>query len=163
MITTIIFDWGNTVMKDFGSKGPMWPWEKVSWVDGAREAMHTLSKSFQWVIATNADLSGTEDMIKALKRVGASDSFSNFFSSKYLGSKKPQLQFFVSILNKLKCRADHCIMVGDSCKNDITVAKSMGMSIILLNNSSDFTNFPAADYIIANMSKLTTIMRNYVD
>lgn len=34
---TLIFDWGDTIMRDFFLEGPMWKWKKVEWIANAEK------------------------------------------------------------------------------------------------------------------------------
>jgi len=92
-IQALIFDWGDTIMQDFGYQGPMSRWPEVAWIPGAEASLKKLSKHYPCVIATSADHSGTEEMIAALKRVGADRYFRHFFASNDLGYKKPDPRF----------------------------------------------------------------------
>ena len=79
-------------MKDYANDGPMYLWEKVDYVAGIEIALSELSGKYTCCIATNADMSDTEAMIKALKRIDADKYFRNFFSSKDLAYEKPDNQ-----------------------------------------------------------------------
>ena len=93
----LIFDWGGTVMMDYREEGPMYQWDRVDYVPGIKNALVELSGEYKCCIATNADYSGRDALIMALKRVGAEKYFSNFFTSKDLGYEKPDKRFFLSI------------------------------------------------------------------
>ena len=38
-IKTLIFDWGDTIMRDLGLPGPMKDWDRVEWIPGAKEML----------------------------------------------------------------------------------------------------------------------------
>lgn len=158
-IRVLIFDWGDTVMQDFKLPGPMSEWDNVAWIPGAEEALKILSANFTCVIATSANHSGTEEMIKALKRVGADQYFHHFYSSKQLGFQKPDPRFFKAIANQLTIEHERCMMIGNLYERDIVGAKKAGMHTILFDMQKLAVNFPDADIVIHQMDELIHLFR----
>lgn len=157
-IKALIFDWGDTIMRDFPEKtGPMYLWDKVEWIPGAKKALRALYQKYTMVIATNAGASDAKDMIKALKRIGADKYFSFFFSSKDLGFEKPDVRFFTSIASKIGILPEYCAMIGNIYEKDITGAKECGMATILFNEKDDNSNLPKTDKVIFNFEELLII------
>jgi HAD superfamily hydrolase (TIGR01509 family) len=153
----LIFDWGDTIMRDYNLPGPMSGWPKVDYIPGAEEALKALSEKYTTVIATSADHSGTEEMISALKRVDADKYFNHFFSSKELGHKKPDPEFFRAIIQKLGTNASQAVMIGNLYEKDIIGAKAAGLQTILFDEKMQSQDFPDADILIHNMGKLIQI------
>ena len=158
-ITTLIFDWGDTIMRDYNLPGPMAEWNKIGWIPGAEKALKTLSKKYRCIIATSAGHSGTEEMIAALQRVGADKYFHHFFSSKELGYKKPDPKFFTSIAKKLSLSSTECVMIGNIYEKDITGAKQAGLQTVLFNENKTTSPFIDADVIIFRMESLLEVIR----
>ncbi len=150
----LIFDWGDTVMRDFALEGPMWKWEKVDWIPGVENALIKLYKNYTCVIATSADHSDTDDMKKALKRVGADKYFTHFFSQKELGFKKPDVRFFKSVAEKINEKPKNCTMIGNNYVKDIIGAKDAGMKTIFFNEEKLERGFPKADVVIHRMDDI---------
>jgi HAD superfamily hydrolase (TIGR01509 family) len=157
-IQALIFDWGDTIMQDFGHPGPMSRWPEVAWIPGAEASLKKLSKHYPCVIATSADHSGTEEMIAALKRVGADRYFRHFFASNDLGYKKPDPRFFEAITNQLSLEPQACVMIGNHYEKDIVGAKKAGMQTVLFDPQKQQTQFPLADAIIHDMHNLKGII-----
>jgi putative hydrolase of the HAD superfamily len=156
-INALIFDWGDTIMRDYELPGPMSCWEKVDWIPGAEKALKILSEKYTCIIATNAAHSGTDEMIAALRRVGANKYFQHFFSSQELGFKKPDPGFFSSIAKKLSLVPAECVMIGNMYEKDIVGAKQAGMQTVWFNENRsqpDPESFLDADQIIFNMESL---------
>lgn len=147
-ITTLIFDWGDTIMRDLKLPGPMKDWGHVEWVPGAEEMLQKVSPHFNCCIATSASHSDTSDMVAALKRVGAEKYFHHFLSSNDLGCAKPDPKFFSSIVRFLKAEPAECISIGNLYEKDITPAKAAGLSSIWFNENNTEGHFPNADHII---------------
>lgn len=153
-VKVLIFDWGDTIMRDFNLPGPMSGWEKVAYIPEVEQALQALSEKYTLAIATSADHSGTEEMIAALKRVGADRYFDRFFASKDLGYKKPDPEFFAAITKKMGVSPEHCFMIGNLYEKDIVGAKAAGLRTILFDEQKQNRSFPDADEVIHHMSDL---------
>ncbi|MBP7497187.1 MAG: HAD family hydrolase [Bacteroidales bacterium] len=164
MIKVLIFDWGDTVMRDFPYKtGPMYNWDFVEWIPGLEEQLKILSVRFITCLASNAGESDTGLMIRALQRIDAAKYFNYFFTSKDLGFEKPDLQFFLSICNNLSCQPFECIMIGNDYNKDIAGAKNSGMFTIYFNENNLSGAFDKADKIINNMSDLISAIKSLIN
>ena len=157
-IKAIIFDWGNTIMRDYNLPGPMFQWEKVDWIPGAEELLRQLQNKYICAIATNAPHSGREDMIKALKMLGADIYFQHFFSAKEIGHRKPDPRFFLAVCNDIGVKQEECYMIGDTYERDIIGAKEAGMSTIFFNKNSIPGNYPDADHIVNGLVEIIEII-----
>ena len=158
LVNVLIFDWGDTIMRDFKLPGPMSEWDKIAYVPGVEQALQELTKKYVLAIATSADHSGTEEMIAALKRVGADKYFNHFFASKDLGYKKPDPKFFRAIINTLETIPQQCVMIGNLYEKDIVGAKAAGLHTILFDEQKQSCVFPDADEVIFHMSDLAKII-----
>ncbi len=156
-IKAIVFDWGDTIMRDFALPGPMSQWDKVAWVDGAETALKALSSKYTCIIATSADHSDTVEMKAALARVGADKYFHRFYSQKELGYKKPDVRFFQAVLRLSGFSPKESLMVGNLYEKDITGAKQAGMTTVFFNESGQQGDFEAADYQISHMALLNEL------
>ena len=159
MIKALFFDWGNTVMVDFGLPQPMYLWEKVEWVEGAEKALKVLSKSYPCYMATNAPMSDGKAVLMALRRIRADRYFRNIFSSFDVGYEKPDRRFFRYILERSGIRAYEGIMIGDHYQNDITGAKDAGMYTIFLNRTGKEEPLSKADLVIPAMNGLVDAVK----
>lgn len=157
-IHALIFDWGDTIMRDFAIPGPMSRWDKVQWIPGVEDALKLLFGKYLCIIATSAEHSGTDEMMAALKRVGAEKYFHHFYSSKELGYKKPDPRFFSAIINQLNLVPENCVMIGNSYEKDIIGAKSAGLQTVLFDENEEEGNFTDADAVINHMDKLVGVI-----
>ncbi|HMM12566.1 MAG TPA: HAD family hydrolase [Bacteroidales bacterium] len=154
-IKAFVFDWGDTVMRDFGLAGPMSAWDRVAWIPGAEEALAYLSAKYCCIIATGASHSDVPEMRKALARVGADAYFHHFFSRFEIGYDKPDVRFFDSVLRLAGFRPQQTVMVGNLYEKDIIGAKAAGMTTIWFNEAGLTGHFPQADIIIGDLRQLT--------
>ena len=158
-ITTIIFDWGNTLMRDFPEyKGPMASWQKIEVIDCVDEMLSEIKKKYCLCVATNAGDSDTALMVKALERGGIKQHFNHFFSSKDLGFSKPNPMFFSAITNYLYLITSECVMIGNDYEKDIVPAKYVGMKTIFFNENKLTGSFESADFIIVSMREVIRIL-----
>lgn len=163
-IKAIIIDWGDTIMRDFPLKsGAMYTWEDVCFIPGAKNVLEFVNKyNFICCIATNAGVSNTQSMIKALERIEAKEYFQYFFSSKDLGVEKPHIAFFEKICNNINCFPEECLMIGNSYEKDIIGAKRARLSTIFFNENREKGCFPLADYIVFDMIETISIIKGFI-
>jgi putative hydrolase of the HAD superfamily len=158
MIQALIFDWGDTIMRDFpGKQGPMYLWDHVEWIPGTEKALKLMQEKYIMVIATNAGQSDTEAMKRALQRIGAEKYFNYFFSSKDLKFEKPDIRFFMSIAEQIGVLPEHCAMIGNLYEKDIIGAKQCGMFTVLFDEKQSEGKFELADRMISSMDELPDI------
>lgn len=159
-IRVIIFDWGDTLMRDFGHEGAMCHWEHVELIPGVKTVLSELEKDYTLAVASNAGESDSSLMKKALIRGEIENYFSYFFTSMELGFEKPDLRFFMSIMEKLKFLPQQCIMVGNDYEKDIIPAKSLGMNTILFDENDRYDTGEYSDYKVNKMSDIIDIIRD---
>jgi len=129
-----IFDWGDTLMVDFpDANGPMYLWETVAAVPGARQTLAALHRMAGCHLATNALDSPEEDIVKALERVGLAEYLDAVFCYDNLGCRKPSLEFYRGIIRKIGADPGEIVMVGDSLATDIIGAQAAGLHGIWFN------------------------------
>ena len=154
MPKALIFDWGDTLMRDFEFEGPMVSWPHVDAIPGVKQALDELCGRFVCAVGSNAGDSDGEVMAQALDRVGMRQYFRYFFTSGELGVEKPDPEFFLTILRRMNVLPQEIIMVGDNYKKDIAPAKAVGMRTIWLSEDGIAEDHPSADMIIRSMSEL---------
>ncbi|MDD4847240.1 MAG: HAD-IA family hydrolase [Bacteroidales bacterium] len=155
----IIFDWGDTVMRDFPEKpGPMYTWDTVLWIPGMKNVLESLKNNYTLIIATNAGESDTDAMKRALRRIDAEKYFRYFYSSKDLGVEKPDKRFFINIATEVGIDPEDMMMVGNSYEKDIIGASIAGMKTVFFNEKRRFGDFIHADFIIYSMEDLSLVV-----
>jgi len=133
----ILFDWGDTLMRDFpGSKGKMKDWRRVEAVPGARKALHQLHGQVGIALATQAEDSEESDIREALARVELNAFVKRIYCSRGLGMSKSSPDFYPRILAELKVGPERVVMVGDNLKEDVEAARAAGLRAIWFNERS---------------------------
>jgi len=162
-IKAIIFDWGDTVMCDSPAySGPMAYWPEVEVVAGIGTALQQLRKDFICCLASNAVDSDAELMGLALSRVKLRQYFQYLFTSRELGFKKPDPEFYREILRRMNLQPEQCIAAGNNYEKDIVPAKSVGMRTIWVSTHQDSVPAPCADSSIDSMDKLIPVIEKLI-
>jgi FMN phosphatase YigB (HAD superfamily) len=132
-IDHIIFDWGDTVMKDDPTRtDAMYLWPKVELVDDAAEVLGWLSTSHMLGIATSA--ASDEAMVRrALARAGVDGCFHAVFTALQIGAPKTDPRFWQDILRALAISAERVLVVGDSFEGDVLVPSGLGINAVWFN------------------------------
>lgn len=160
-IKALVFDWGDTIMRDLPFDGAMKDWPLVSLVPGVEELLSTLKEDYLLVMASNAGDSRSNDIIEALNRVGVGHYFHHVFSSSDIGYEKPHQKFFHYIQQELKLEESELVMIGNSCEKDIRGAKSLAWKTIWFNeNKESQQECEQADATIYHLSALIEIIEN---
>lgn len=135
---TVLFDWGDTVMKDDpASSVPMVEWETVHAIEGINAVLEYLHSSGRRVfLATSASISDESQIRAALVRVNLASYFSYIFCFKNTGIQKGEA-FYQHILEKLGIMASKTLMVGDSFEKDVLDPNKVGIYAIWFNPRSD--------------------------
>ena len=164
-IRAIVFDWGNTLMRDCVAdvgdptslpefRGPMAEWPRVELVPGVAEALERLPRHLVRCVATNAVDSDAELLGLALERGGIRHHFQHLFTARELGAIKPDPRFFHRILGTLRAEPAAGVMVGDSYATDICPAKAAGLRTIWFSEAPPTGPTPCADILIRSMDEL---------
>jgi FMN phosphatase YigB (HAD superfamily) len=105
----VIFDWGDTMMRDFPQfRGPMVLWPQVEVMEGIAESLPEIHRRFSICIASNAGDSDAMLMAQALERVELRSYFDFLYTSKELGCAKPNPKFFEEIVNRIAWAGTMC-------------------------------------------------------
>jgi len=158
-IKHIVFDWGDTLMRDLSFPGAMKNWPEVFIIPDIDTALYDLQKDFNLYVGSNAGDSVSADIEKALDRVGILHYFKKVFSSKDIGYEKPHPKFFESIRLEIGCKSEELLMVGNSCRKDIDGAKRDEWFTIWFNENHEYNeSCKFADASIYHMSQLAELI-----
>ena len=135
---TVLFDWGDTIMRDYPATTiPMVKWKKVEVIDGVTDVLAYLHESGRRIVlATSASISDEKQIRGALARGGLDEYFSHIYCFK--NTKLPKGEaFYHHVLNDLRVHPSNTLMVGDGFEKDVQVPNSVGMYAIWFNPRSD--------------------------
>lgn len=160
-ITTLVFDWGNTIMVDDGQfSGKMKNWPVIQAIEGAHQTLKLLSTQYQLVLASNAEDSSTLDIAKALGLVDLDHFFHQIFTRNELSAKKPDPLFYQNLVSKINSPVEKIVMIGDDYIKDIVGAKLAGWKTIWFNPSGLNSNghLPLQDMEIRNLEEIPGVL-----
>ena len=159
---TILFDWGDTVMRDDPtSTVPMVEWQTVEVIEGIAEVLAYLRSSGRRVVlATSADISDESQIRAALARGGVAEYFSPIYSFKNTHLPKGEA-FYRHILNDLIIPASDALMVGDHFAKDVQAANAVGIFAIWFNPRSDETRKGDLHATVHSMRELRAFFEGF--
>jgi len=153
---TILFDWGDTVMRDYPEITiPMVEWERVEVIQGITEVLAYLrSTGRRMVLATSAAISDEGQIRGALRRGGLDIYFSSIYCFKNTNLPKNEA-FYRYILNDLGLSASEVLMVGDGFEKDIQIPNTLGIFAVWFNPKSDEMSTDKLHVTVHSMQELT--------
>jgi putative hydrolase of the HAD superfamily len=152
---TILFDWGDTVMKDDPTSNvPMVEWQTIEIVPGIESVLAYLQSSGRRIVlATSASISNESQIWAALGRVGLDKYFSRIFCFENTGLPKG-VEFYRHTLDHLGILASETLMVGDSFEKDVLDTNSLGIFAIWFNPKSEETRSNQMYVTVHSMEEL---------
>ncbi|HAS6347487.1 HAD hydrolase-like protein [Vibrio sp. IRLE0018] len=157
MHKAILFDWGNTLMKDDASQtGKMRYWEQIQLINGAKEVLEALSERYDIYIATGAADSTIEDIHATFQR-GEIDVFiKGYFNRENIPFAKGSSDFYLAISASLGLKPNQLCMIGDSLQKDILPAKKAGLTAVWLQE--EVGPHPSGIVTIQHLHQLCAIL-----
>jgi putative hydrolase of the HAD superfamily len=157
---TVLFDWGDTVMRDYPEIAiPMMEWPVVEVIEGAADVLGYLrSTGRQIVLATSAAISDEGQIRGALARGGLDTYFFRIYCFKNTNLPKGE-EFYRYILSDLGISASDALMVGDGFEKDVETPNKLGMFAVWFNPRSDETHKSDAHVTVHSMQKLVEFFK----
>ena len=152
---TVLFDWGDTVMRDDPEITiPMLEWESVEVIEGIAELLKYLhSTGRRIVLATSASISDEGQIRGALARGGLDTYFSRIYCFKNTNLPKGE-EFYRHILKDLGISASNALMVGDGFEKDVEIPNRLGVFAVWFNPRSDEKRKSDAHVTVHSMQEL---------
>jgi putative hydrolase of the HAD superfamily len=95
-----------------------------------------------------------------LNGFGLNVLFNGIIESSVVGIRKPDPAIFLLGVNKLALKPEEVLVVGDSNRNDIVPAKSIGCQTIRLKGIGWEEDTDAADAVICDFGDLNKILND---
>ena len=158
---TVLFDWGDTVMRDDpASSVPMVEWETVETILAIDTVLEYLQSSGRRIVlATSASISDESQIRAALARANLARYFSHIFCFKNTDLQKGTA-FYQHILERLGITASDALMVGDSFEKDVLNPNKLGIYAIWFNPGSDETRISGIHATVHSMQDLLSFFKS---
>lgn len=158
--STILFDWGDTIMRDYPAiTTPMVGWETLEVIDSIANLLADLDSSGRRIVlATSAATSDESQICGALARVGLDQYFSHIYCFKNTQLSKGEA-FYRHILSDLDIPASDMMMVGDGFEKDVQAANAVGIFAVWFNPTSAETRSDAMHITVHSMQELQAFFK----
>ena len=158
--STVLFDWGDTVMHDDpASIAPMVEWGTIEVVEGVVDVLQYLrSSGRQIALATSAAISNEGQIRGALRRGGLDAYFSKIYCFKNTHLSKGEA-FYRYVLKDLGISPSDALMVGDGFETDIQAANAVGIFAAWFNPRTDETRSHELHTTVLSMQELRAFFR----
>jgi FMN phosphatase YigB (HAD superfamily) len=158
---TILFDWGDTVMRDYPEiTTPMVEWQTVEVIEGIADVLAYLhAGGRRIVLATSAAISDEGQIRGALARGGLDVYFSHIYCFKNTDLPKGE-EFYRYILNDLHISASDALMVGDGFEKDVLAANAVSIFAVWFNPRTNEMHKDELHITVHSMSELREFIKS---
>ena len=144
-----------SVAADYGAKIPAWRHDLEILYPDAKEVLQKLRQKYKLGIIANQDY-GTE---KRLIDFGIRPYIDLVIASAEEGFEKPDLRIFKLAFDRVNCKPEEAVMVGDRLDNDIIPANKIGMTTVWIKQGFGGVAEPKSkdeqpDYTVDNLNEL---------
>ena len=148
-------------MKHFGLTKPRWFHEDERLYPEAEACLKILREYYHIGVIANQAL-GTA---KRLENLGIGKYIELMVASAEEGVAKPDPEIFHRALQRVGCKPEEAVMVGDRLDNDILPAKQLGMKTIWCRQGfggllKEWGNDAAPDIIVQNLQEVCELLMN---
>ena len=149
-----------SVAADYGAKVPAWRHDLETLYPDAKEVLQELGQKYKLGIIANQDY-GTE---KRLIDFGIRPYIDLVIASAEEGFEKPDLRIFKLAFDRVNCKPEEAVMVGDRLDNDIIPANKIGMTTVWIKQGFGGLAEPKSkdeqpDYTVDNLNELLSFLR----
>ncbi len=129
-------------------------------VSGIKEALEVLTKEYKLAVICNTGWHSGATVRQLLEEYDFPKHFTHLTFSDEAGIAKPHKQIFEYTLDKLGCKTEDAVHIGDSEYSDIVGAKEANMHAILFTGINDkYQDNNTADITISNYDNLVAILK----
>lgn len=126
-------------------------WSETFLFDDTLEILKYLKdKGYKIAIISNSPPTSRDQ----LKDLGIKQYIDEGIFSFEVGSRKPEKEIFLGLIEKMKITPSEALMVGDSIKNDVNGANAVGIDALLIDRNGILNHEPK----ITNLTQLRGIL-----
>ena len=163
MIKAILFDLGDTIIKEEGVTDEQITRTKLEKVPYIDEVLQQLKGKYKLAVVTNTSTSKEERIRLALRIMGLEDYFDAVVTSVDIGHEKPEEEIYCEALKRIRVKPIDAVMVGNRIKTDVLGANKLGIISVQLKWNNRYPEEVASpleqpDYIINSLRQLPGIL-----
>jgi putative hydrolase of the HAD superfamily len=127
MIKAILFDLGDTIVKEEGVADEKLMNTKLEKVPYVEEVLRQLKGKYKLAVVTNTSTSRENRIRLALRIMGLEDYFDAVVTSVDIGHEKPDEEIYCEALKRIRVKPTEAVMVGNRIKTDVLGANKLGI------------------------------------
>ncbi len=163
MIKAILFDLGDTIIKEEGVTDERMTESNLEKVPHIDEVLKQLKGKYKLAVVTNTSTSKEERIRLALRIMGLEDYFDAVVTSVDIGHEKPDIEIYCEALRRIEVEPTEAVMVGNRIKTDVLGANKLGMISVYLKWNNRYPEEAASlleepDYTISSLRQLLRIL-----
>lgn len=165
MITTVIFDFGNTLIRQQIDDEHTLDELILEPVEGASELIERLGGGYQIGLLSNTRTSREEHVRRAATRLGWGTAFDCIVTSTDAGVEKPAPEIFHAILARMGEVPRNALMVGNDLEADVRGAHEAGLLTAFFScNPADWSALdasdPRPDFVLQQLTDLESVLNS---
>ena len=125
---------------------------------GANRLLDTLSGRARVLIVSNTMWRDRRALRRDFEQFGLAGQVNDYVMSIDVGWRKPDSRFFAAALSSGAVPPDHCVIVGDSERNDIAPGQALGMGTIRVAIEAPRPSTSAADHVCTSLDQVADVL-----
>ncbi len=160
-IHAVCFDWGGTLMTEDGPQElPMAQWPTVAAMPGAVACLAELQGHVPLCLVTNAAVSRSPMIERALERVGLQSYITDIFCFTELHFRKSQPEFWRAVEQRMGLPLNQIAMVGDSMEQDVLAPRNFGLQSVWFNSAGGRHEAQTMVPTVTELEQFARLVRN---
>jgi len=165
MIKAILFDLGDTIIKEEGVTDEQMTRTNLEKVPHIDEVLKQLKGKYKLAVVTNTSTSGEDRIRLALRIIGLEDYFDAVVTSVDIGHEKPEEEIYCEALKRIRVKPTDAVMIGNRIKTDVLGANKLGIISVQLKWNDRYPEEAASlleqpDYVISSFTQLPRILQD---
>jgi HAD superfamily hydrolase (TIGR01662 family) len=161
VIRAVLFDVGETLVERISDRDvPLRGQSMTPFPDTDASLAEIKRAGYRLAAVSNTEQSDDDQLADILTRAGLRRHFDVLVTSISVGERKPAPAMFLKALERLGCRPDEAVMVGDDARVDIAGAARLGLPTILVvrPGSSGPVAGIAATFTVSSLAKVQALL-----
>jgi len=133
VIRAVLMDVGETLVERISDRDVPLRSQSMTPYPDSNDALAELSQAgYRLAAVSNTEQSDDDQLDDILTRAGLRRHFDAVVTSISVGQRKPAPAMYLKALERLECRPEEAMMVGDDARVDLAGATALGMATVLV-------------------------------